>query len=40
VLVHAEDVDRHFEHAKRSGARIVHPPTNMRKNRDFILNSS
>jgi uncharacterized glyoxalase superfamily protein PhnB len=26
VLVHLEDVDRHFEHAKRSGARIVHPP--------------
>jgi uncharacterized glyoxalase superfamily protein PhnB len=29
VLVHVEDVDRHFEHAQRSGARIVHPPTNM-----------
>ena len=29
VLVHVEDVDRHFEHAKHSGARIVHPPTNM-----------
>jgi len=29
VLVHVEDVDRHFEHAKRSGARIIHPPANM-----------
>lgn len=29
VLVHVEDVDRHFEHAKRFGARIVRPPTNM-----------
>ncbi len=29
VLVHVEDVDRHFEHAKRFGARIVKPPTNM-----------
>jgi hypothetical protein len=26
VLVHVEDVDRHFGHAKRFGARIVHPP--------------
>jgi uncharacterized glyoxalase superfamily protein PhnB len=29
VLVHVENVDQHFEHAKRFGARIVHPPTNM-----------
>jgi uncharacterized glyoxalase superfamily protein PhnB len=29
VLVHVDDVDRHFELAKRSGARIVRPPTNM-----------
>jgi uncharacterized glyoxalase superfamily protein PhnB len=29
VLVRVDDVDRHFEHAKRFGARIVHPPTNM-----------
>jgi uncharacterized glyoxalase superfamily protein PhnB len=29
VLVRVEDVDRHFEHAQRSGARIVHQPTNM-----------
>jgi uncharacterized glyoxalase superfamily protein PhnB len=29
VLVRVEEVDRHFEHAKQSGARIVHPPTNM-----------
>ncbi len=29
VLAHVEDVDRHFEHAKRFGARIVQPPTNM-----------
>ena len=29
VLVRVEDVDRHFEHAKRSGARIIHPPANM-----------
>src|SRR2546422_5856671 len=29
VLVHVEDVDRHFEHVKRSGARIIHPPANM-----------
>ena len=28
VLVHVEDVDRHFEHAKRFGARIVKPPAN------------
>jgi uncharacterized glyoxalase superfamily protein PhnB len=26
VHVTVEDVDRHFEHAKRSGARIVQPP--------------
>lgn len=29
VLVHVDDVDRHFDQAKRFGARIVHPPTNM-----------
>ena len=29
VIVRVEDVDRHFEHAKRFGARIVQPPTNM-----------
>ena len=29
VLVHVDDVDRHFELAKRFGARIVRPPTNM-----------
>ena len=27
--VHVDDVDRHFEHAKQSGARILKPPTNM-----------
>jgi uncharacterized glyoxalase superfamily protein PhnB len=29
VLVHVEDVDRHFEQSKRFGARIVHPPADM-----------
>ncbi len=29
VLVHVEDVDRHFEQAKRFGARIVRPPADM-----------
>lgn len=29
ALVHVEDVDRHFDHAKRFGARIVQPLTNM-----------
>ena len=29
VLVHVEDVDRHFEKAKRLGARIAHPPADM-----------
>jgi len=29
VLVHVEDVERHFDHAKGFGARIVHPPTNI-----------
>ena len=29
VLVHVEDVDQHFEQAKRSGARIVDPPKDM-----------
>ena len=29
VHVHVEDVDQHFEHAKRFGARIVQPPTDM-----------
>jgi len=28
VLVHVQDVDRHFDHAKRFGARIVEPPNN------------
>ncbi len=29
VHVHVEDVDQHFEHAKRFGARIVQPPRDM-----------
>lgn len=29
VIVHVEDVDRHLDHAKRFGARIVQPATNM-----------
>lgn len=29
VLIHVDDVDRHFEHAKQFGARIVKPLTNM-----------
>jgi len=29
VLVRVGDVDRHFDHAKRLGARIVQPPANM-----------
>lgn len=29
VHVTVENVDRHFEHAKRCGARIVQPPTDM-----------
>ena len=29
VIVHVEDVDRHLDQAKRFGARIVQPPTNM-----------
>ena len=29
VLLHVEDVDQHFEQAKKLGARIVHPPTDM-----------
>lgn len=29
VLVHVEDVDGHFDHAKRFGAQIVQPPANM-----------
>jgi uncharacterized glyoxalase superfamily protein PhnB len=28
VMVRVADVDHHYEHAKRSGARIVSPPTN------------
>ena len=28
VHVHVDDVDRHFEHAKKFGARIVESPTN------------
>ncbi len=27
LSVHVEDVDRHYEHAKQRGARILHPPT-------------
>jgi uncharacterized glyoxalase superfamily protein PhnB len=26
ILVRVDDVDAHFEHAKRSGARIINPP--------------
>ena len=29
VIVRVEDVDRHFEHAKRFGVRIVQPPADM-----------
>src|SRR5688572_7117335 len=29
VLVHVENVDRHFEHARKHGARIVKPPADM-----------
>ena len=29
VLVHVDDVERHFEHANRFGARIVRPPADM-----------
>src|SRR5215471_9684073 len=29
VIVRVKDVDQHFDHAKRFGARIVQPPTNM-----------
>ena len=29
VLVHVEEVDQHFEQAKKLGARIVHPPADM-----------
>ena len=29
VLVRVEDVERHFDHSKRFGARIVHPPRSM-----------
>jgi len=29
VLVRVEDVDGHFDHAKRFGARVVRPPTDM-----------
>jgi uncharacterized glyoxalase superfamily protein PhnB len=29
AIVRVEDVDRHFEHAKRFGARIVQPPADM-----------
>lgn len=28
VVVHVEDVDRHYAHAKRFGARILEPPNN------------
>lgn len=29
VLVRVQDVDAHFDHAKRFGARILYPPRNM-----------
>jgi uncharacterized glyoxalase superfamily protein PhnB len=29
VVVHVEDVDRHFEHARQCGARILKAPTDM-----------
>jgi uncharacterized glyoxalase superfamily protein PhnB len=29
VIVRVEDVDRHFEHAKLFGPRIVQPPADM-----------
>jgi uncharacterized glyoxalase superfamily protein PhnB len=29
VIVHVDDADRHCEHAKQFGARIVQPPTDM-----------
>jgi uncharacterized glyoxalase superfamily protein PhnB len=29
VTVHVEDVDKHFEHSRQCGARIVKPPANM-----------
>src|SRR5260370_34494240 len=29
VHVHVVDVDRHFDHAKEFGARVVKPPNNM-----------
>ena len=29
VLVAVDNVDEHFEHAKRNGARIIQPPVNM-----------
>lgn len=29
VLVRVDDVDGHFDHAKRFGARVVRPPTDM-----------
>ena len=27
VLVHVDDIDSHYEHAKEAGARIISPPT-------------
>lgn len=27
IMVHVEDVDGHFEHARTAGARIIDPPT-------------
>lgn len=27
IMVRVEDVDRHYEHAKQNGARIINPPT-------------
>src|SRR5678815_323625 len=29
VLVAVDDVDKHYQHAMKSGARIVHPPADM-----------
>jgi len=29
VLVHVDDVEEHFDHAKRFRCKIVHPPTDM-----------
>lgn len=29
VIVHVDDVDKHFEHARKCGARILKPPVDM-----------